>query len=87
MNVCFQVSDYDEWKHKAISLEENLEALKNEMMNIGELQKEIESNKVAASQAISQNNKLKTELERLNNLINAMASIEDIHVFFFALFS
>lgn len=87
MNVCFQVSDYDEWKHKAISLEENLEALKNEMMNIGELQKEIESNKVAASQAISQNNKLKTELERLNNLINAMASIEHIHVFFFALFS
>ncbi|KAK7603794.1 hypothetical protein V9T40_003793 [Parthenolecanium corni] len=77
--VMIQVSDYDEWKHKAISLEENLEALKNEMMNIGELQKEIESNKVAASQAISQNNKLKTELERLNNLINAMASIEDIH--------
>lgn len=75
MNVPFQVSDYEEWKYKAIGLEENLEALKTEMMNTNELQNEIESNRVAASQAISQNNKLKTELERLNNLINAMASI------------
>lgn len=75
MNVYFQVSDYEEWKHKAISLEGNLEALKNEMMSTTELQNEIESNKVAASQAILQNNKLKIELERLNNLINAMVSI------------
>lgn len=53
-----------------------METLKIEITKSNELQMAVESNKVAASQAISQNNKLKKELEKLNEIINLL-------VFFF----
>lgn len=50
-------------------MERELEDFKVEIKNSKELQVAVESNKVAASQAITQNNKLKAELEKLNQII------------------
>lgn len=50
-------------------MERELEDFKVEIKNSKELQMAVESNKVAASQAITQNNKLKAELEKLNQII------------------
>lgn len=61
-------------KQTIYELERELENIKVEMADSNELQMAIESNKVAASQAISQNNKLKAELERLNEVIELQVS-------------
>lgn len=45
------------------------------MTNAQELQMAVESNKVAASQAIAQNTKMKNEFEQLHQLVQTLVSV------------
>ncbi|XP_065202689.1 golgin subfamily A member 2-like isoform X2 [Planococcus citri] len=68
-----QLEEYVPLHEKIRILENELENSRTDATNAHELQSVVESNKVAASQAIAQNSKLKEELVRLN------ACVEDLN--------
>lgn len=55
-------------------MELEVENFKADMTNAQELQMAVESNKVAASQAIAQNSKMKKEFEELRQMVQILVS-------------
>lgn len=70
--IFYQLDEYGPLQEKIRSLENELENAKSDVTNAHELQAAVESNKVAASQAIAQNAKLKEELVRLNACVDEL---------------
>ena len=68
------MTDYEESQRRILTLEHEIDNLKADMTNAHELQMAVESNKVAASQAIAQNTKLKNEFEQLHQMMQILVS-------------
>lgn len=75
------MTDYEESQQRSCALEREIENLKADMTNAHELQMAVESNKVAASQAIAQNTKLKNEFEQLHQMVQILVSGMKFYIF------